>query len=156
MVPAADAPPVDVPVAEPEASVATPEPAGIGTSVRDGDFEFVVQGVEAGKAEIGGEYLSTKAQGQFVLVTVQVTNIGDKPGTFFGSNAKAVDSQGRGVSASTEAAIYLEDSNSLYEEINPGNSVTGTIVFDVPTGTSLDSIQLHDSMFSDGATVKLS
>ncbi len=48
--------------------------------VRDGKFEFVVTGVQPGLAEVGDNpYLTKKAQGQFVIVTVTVKNIGDKP-----------------------------------------------------------------------------
>lgn len=128
---------------------------GVGTPVRDGKFEFVVTSVEPGTPDIGDAPLTTKAQGQFVLVNVSVTNIGNEPQAFSGTDAKAFDSQGREFTASTSAAIYLPSSNSLYTPINPGNKVDGKIVFDVPVGTALTSIELHDSMFSDGVTVKL-
>ncbi|MGS0684604.1 DUF4352 domain-containing protein [Nakamurella sp. GG22] len=128
---------------------------GIGTSVRDGKFEFVVKSVEKGTPEIGTAPLSTKAQGQFVIVNVSVANIGDEPQSFSGSNAKAFDSQGREFTADSSAAIYMKDSNSLYVPINPGNKVDGKIVFDIPAGAKLTSIELKDSPFSDGVTVKL-
>jgi hypothetical protein len=137
----------------PEAAAAEP---GVGTAVRDGKFEFVVTSVEPGAAEIGEAPLTTKAQGQFVLVNVSVTNIGNEPQAFSGSDTKAFDSQGREFTASTSAAIYLPSSNSLYTPINPGNKVDGKVVFDVPAGTALTSIELHDSMFSDGVKVTLS
>jgi Domain of unknown function (DUF4352) len=136
------------------AEAAATEP-GVGTSVRDGKFEFVVASVEPGVAEIGTAPISTKAQGQFVLVNVSVSNIGNEPQSFSGTDTKAFDSQGREFTASSTAAIYLTDSNSLYTPINPGNSVVGKIVFDVPVGTALTSIELHDSMFSDGVKVQL-
>lgn len=129
--------------------------AGIGTPVRDGKFEFIVESVQPGQSEIGTEPLTTKAQGEFVTVTVKVTNTADQAQSFVGSTAKSHDAAGREFSASTTAAIYLPDSSSLYEQINPGNTVTGQIVFDVPAGTTLTSIELHDSMFSDGVSVQL-
>jgi len=140
------------PAGSPEAAAAAP---GVGTSVRDGKFEFVVTSVEPGVAEIGTAPLTTKAQGQFVLVNVSVANIGNEPQSFAGSDIKAFDSQGREFTASSTAAVYLADSNSLYTPINPGNSVVGKVVFDVPVGTELTSIELHDSMFSDGVKVAL-
>ena len=36
-----------------------------------------------------------------------------------------------------------------------GNTVKGTLVFDMPKGTEPASIELHDSPFSDGITVQL-
>ena len=118
----------------PAASSAAPAAAGIGTPVRDGKFEFVVQSVAPGVQTLGNQYINTTAQGEFILVTVKVTNTSDQPQTFSGSNCKAFDNAGRQLAPSTTAAIYLPDSNSLYTPINPGNSVVGTLVFDVPVG----------------------
>ncbi|RSM44161.1 hypothetical protein DMB66_52525 [Actinoplanes sp. ATCC 53533] len=39
--------------------------------------------------------------------------------------------------------------------MNPGNTVKGKLVFDVPEGTKLTSLELHDSLFSDGVQVNL-
>jgi hypothetical protein len=140
-----------------EPAAAAPAPATIGTAVRDGDFEFTVTGVERGKTQLGGEYLSTTAQGEFVLVNLTVRNIGNEPGTLFDQNTKLFDAQGREFRPSSSAAIYLpEQSNVIAQTINPGNQVSGTIVFDVPTGAQLASIQLHDSAFSGGVSVALS
>jgi hypothetical protein len=55
----------------------------------------------------------------------------------------------------TEASIYLEDSNTFLKDINPGNEINGTILFDLPKGAVPTSIELHDSAFSGGATITL-
>jgi hypothetical protein len=143
------------PAAPVAAAPAAPAVSGIGTAVRDGKFEFVVQSVAPGVKTLGNQYINTTAQGEFILVTVQVTNTSDQPQTFSGSNCKAFDNAGRQLAPSTTAAIYLPDSNSLYMPINPGNSVVGTLVFDVPVGSTLTSLELHDSAFSGGVTVQL-
>lgn len=137
------------------AAEAEPAPATIGTPVRDGDFEFVVQSVQPGQTKIGGDILNTKAQGEFVVVTIKVTNSSNEAQSFFGSNIKARDAANREFEADSTAAIYLPDSKSLYEKLNPGNSVTGQLVFDVPAGTKLSTLELHDSAFSDGVLVTL-
>lgn len=62
--------------------------------------------------------------------------------------------KGREFSSDTTAAIYLDDKVFL-NEINPGSAVKGTLVFDMPKGTQPASIELHDSPFSDGVTVRL-
>ena len=129
---------------------------GIGDKVRDGKFQFSVTKVKPGVAQIGGNDFGAKAQGQFVLVTVKVKNIGDEPQTLFGDN-QTLFIDGKKYSADTMAAIYLDESKSLMEEINPGNSLTGTIVFDVPkNATAFEKIELHDSAFSGGVDVDLS
>ncbi|MGY1842075.1 DUF4352 domain-containing protein [Modestobacter sp. SYSU DS0875] len=143
------------PTAEEIAVEEEPGNPGIGEPAADGKFNFVVNGVDCSTTEIGNEYLNTTAQGQFCIVDVAITNIGDKAQSFFGDNAKLFNAQGQEFSADSEAAIYLDDSSSLYEEINPGNSLTSKVVFDVPAGTVPTAIELHDSAFSGGVTVDL-
>lgn len=132
-----------------------PVGAGIGTPVRDGKFEFVVHGVEAGVPSVGtNEYLTEKAQGQFVLVRMTIRNIGDREQSFTTSAQKLIDPQGRQYSVDDIATITL-DQGVAFEQINPGNSVDATIVFDVPAGTVPAELQVHDSIFSGGESVRL-
>jgi hypothetical protein len=145
----ADAPSADAPSADAEA-------AGIGTAVRDGKFEFTVSGVDCSKTELGTAPMSTKAQGVFCLVSLNVANIGNEAQLFDASSQKALDAQGREFSADSGAGIYLGDAgNSFLEQLNPGSSVVGQLVYDVPAGTKLTEIELHDSPFSGGVKVAL-
>ncbi|KXO89442.1 DUF4352 domain-containing protein [Tsukamurella pseudospumae] len=131
--------------------------AGLNTAVRDGKFEFVVTGVEAGLAEVGDNpYLAKKAQGQFVVVSMTVKNIGTKPQSFSPSSQKLKDAQGRTFESDSMAQIALGDSDvPVWDNINPGNTVQVKVVFDMPKDASAASIELHDSMFSGGAKVAL-
>ncbi|WP_241249828.1 DUF4352 domain-containing protein [Rhodococcus sp. X156] len=129
--------------------------ATIGTPVRDGKFEFVVNAVQPGTPTVGSEPLQTTAQGQFVVVKLSVRNIGDRQQIFNQSAQKLIDQQGRELSTSTVAGAYL-DSNNFLAEINPGNSVDGTIVFDIPKDAVPTTLELHDSVFSGGVKVQLS
>ncbi|WP_182111389.1 MULTISPECIES: DUF4352 domain-containing protein [unclassified Actinotalea] len=128
---------------------------GVGATVADGKFEFVVTQVEVGVTRVGDDMFGQEAQGQFVLVHLTVTNIGDQAQYFDGSSQKALDAQGRTFSADTGAAIYLGDANSFLNQINPGNQVQGLVVFDVPVDATLTQLELHDSPFSGGVTVAL-
>ncbi|MEU4534350.1 DUF4352 domain-containing protein [Streptosporangium sp. NPDC023825] len=137
-----------------------PKPAkasepGMGDVVKDGKFAFKVTKTEK-KTEVGSEFLNKKAQGEFLLVRVTVKNIADEAQTFFGEAQKVYDAKGREYKADSEAALYLESSKSLYEQINPGNSVNGVILFDLPRGVTAVKIKLHDSLFSSGVEVELS
>ncbi|MEQ7011277.1 DUF4352 domain-containing protein [Actinopolymorpha sp. B17G11] len=156
--------PADAPAAKPAAGkvekpkvekpkVEAPKGAGIGQAVKDGDFTFTVTKVENGPARIGSEFLGTEAQGKFVFVHLKIANHGTEAGTFFGDNQYLIDTKGRKASADGEAAIYLEESKSLFEEINPGNTLSGIVVFDIPKDAVPASLELHDSMLSDGVTV---
>ena len=143
----------------PEAETpAAPEPGapGIGDPVRDGKFEFTVTGVKTGVAQVGGEYLSSQAQGAYTLVTLTITNVGDEPQTFSSSNVKGTDSQGRELDSDTTATLYADEGNdSWISAINPGNGITATVVFDIAATESLRSVTVHDSVFSGGSEVVL-
>jgi hypothetical protein len=136
-------------------SGSTDSAPGLNDAVRDGKFEFTVKKVDCGKTKIGTSMFGAKAQGQFCMVSVRVENIGDEAQSMFGENQLMFDQDGREFSADTEAAMYMDDAQTLWEEINPGNSINGVVVFDVPKNAVPTSIELHDSMFSDGVTVSL-
>jgi len=145
---AEDAASADQPAQEPAAD----EP-GLGDAVRDGKFEFVVTEVETGLSTIGESFSEQEAQGQFVLVHISVTNIGDRAQTLFDNDQVLVDEQGREHSTSS-ASIWLDEGLWL-DEINPGNSMSGVLLYDIPADAVPTALELHDSMFSDGVTVAL-
>jgi hypothetical protein len=126
-------------------------------AARDGKFEFVVKGVECGKTTIGtNEYLKKDAQGQFCLMTVSVKNIGNEAQGFFGSNQKLLNAQNQQYAADDAAGVYVDQNYStLFSNINPGNSVEGVVVFDIPKDQTPVTAQLHDSAFSSGVKVNL-
>jgi hypothetical protein len=129
---------------------------GIGREYRDGKFSFTVTKIKKGVRRVGDQYFGQTAQGQFVLVSVTVRNVGDEARTFDSSSQKLTDSQGRDFDADGEATIIMgKESNAFLKDINPGNGVKGILIFDVPKGVKLKSLELHDSMFSGGVTVPL-
>ena len=131
--------------------------AKIGDPARDGMFEFTVQKVKCGVSKVGNDFLNEKAQGQFCLVTVKVANIGKEPRTFTDSNQKAFGADGAEYATNAVAGMYANEKNETFlNEINPGNQVTGVLVFDIPKNATLAKIELHDSAFSGGVTVELS
>ncbi|GAA2588480.1 DUF4352 domain-containing protein [Actinomadura fulvescens] len=130
--------------------------AKIGQEARDGKFAFTVTKVKPGVRKVGSGILAEKPQGEFVLVAVTVKNIGDEAQMFIDSEQKGVDSGGKEYTPSTEAGVVLNDKTQAFlSDINPGNSVKGLLAFDVPKGTRLTSLELHDSAFSGGVTVSL-
>lgn len=138
-------------------SVADPQVAGIGQPVRDGKFEFTVTGLECGATSVGDEFINEQAQGQFCMLSVTVSNIGDEAQALFGDNQYLLDDQDREFSADTVATFTSNpEGQAVFEEINPGNQLSGTIVFDVPADATISSARLHDSAFSNGVEVALS
>ncbi|MGW9567554.1 DUF4352 domain-containing protein [Rhodococcus hoagii] len=154
-------PAASAPASAPEPAPA-PAPApkktvpGMGTPVRDGKFEFVVTDVATGLSTVGDNpFLTEKAQGQFVIVTMTVQNTADKPKGLSPSDQEMYDTQGRKFTADTMAGIALGSDVSVWDEINPGNKVTMKVVFDMPADAVPAEIELHDSMFSGGTRVAL-
>lgn len=130
--------------------------AGIGTEVRDGKFAFTVTSVETGQTQAGtNPYANKVPQGQFVFVNVDVKNIGNEPQAYFGGNQKLIDAQGREFADDAEAEVYANEGNYTIGDINPGNTASVVLVFDIPADAQPKTLELHDSMFSNGATVNI-
>jgi hypothetical protein len=136
----------------------SPTAVSAGSAVRDGKFEFQVLNIthasQAGDPG-GNPYEQAKAQGEFIIVTLSVKNIGGEPQSYFGDNQKLIDSSGRQYSATSDADMFMNSNNGT-GDINPGNSIQVSVAIDVPPGTVPSKLQLHDSAFSGGATVLLS
>jgi hypothetical protein len=129
---------------------------GLNQAAQDGKFEFTVTGVDCSKNTLGADPVATQATGVFCLVNVSVANIGDEAQTLDSTSQYGYDAAGKKYSTDTEAAFYLENGgDTLFEQLNPGTSVDGVLIFDVPAGTQLTKLELHDSAFSGGVTVNL-
>jgi hypothetical protein len=141
-------------------SKATGKPAtgvGLGRPARDGNFQFTVERVRCGLTKVGtSSYLSKRAQGQFCVVTLTVKNVKTDPQTLNDFDQKAFVG-GASYEADSAAAVYVNGAESglWLTNINPGNAVTGQLVFDIPRGATLTKLELHDSAFSGGVEVDL-
>lgn len=124
---------------------------------RDGKFEFTVTSVECGKTSAGtNQYLQKQAQGQFCFVNVTVKNIGNEAQTFDSSSQYLYDAANAKFSADGTASLYANPEGSTFlNQINPGNSVSGILVFDLPKDKTPVTAELHDSAFSGGVKVSL-
>ena len=132
---------------------------GIGSKVRDGKFQFTVTRVShrhsVGDTSLG---LGETAQGRFTVLHVKVTNIGNVSQTLDDSAQYVYDSHGRKYDADSTADIDANNNNGggvFFNDINPGNTVHGVILFDLPKGDKAVKAELHDSAFSGGVTVSL-
>ena len=140
-------------------SSGTATAAGIGSKVRDGKFQFVVTRVTHVKS-VGdtAQGLGDTAQGEYTVLNVIVTNIGNQAQTLDDSSQYVYDGKGRQFSADTSADIDGNGSNGggvFLKQINPGDSVNGKIYFDLPQSARAVRADLHDSAFSDGVSVSL-
>lgn len=140
-----------------------PQPAtpGLNQEARDGKFAFTVTSFICGETEItqaDNSYENAQAQGQFCLMNVNVKNIGSVAQTFDASSQYVYDAGSKQYSSSSDGTIAANPSNSdfaIYETVNPGVNVSGTIAFDLPKGVTPTYAKLHDSGASNGVRVNL-
>jgi hypothetical protein len=127
--------------------------AGVGQEVRDGNFSFVIAGIERVDviADPDIPQLRKAAQGEYVVVKMTVTNVGAETQTFWASFNTLSDGS-TVYQSDDEALVYLD--NTMVD-LKPGDSIDTAAVFDVPKGTDVESVELHDGPFSDGVTVGL-
>jgi hypothetical protein len=138
-------------------SAAKAQAADMGTKVRDGKFEFIVTGVERpGKTLAGKTGKTLTAKGEFVIVRVNVTNIGKEAQTPNCSCQLLSDNTGQKFRPSS-AILSTKEALKFVQLIEPGETVTGVLVlFDVAPGSKVVNIELHDTPLSPGVKVKLS
>lgn len=149
------------PATKSEAAVPTARPTvsrapGIGAKVRDGDFEFKVSKVDCGRTTVTNGILKTTADGKFCVVSMTVRNLGDESKLFSSKIQHAYDAAGTKFTDDDLADFYANDNSQTFlKEIAPGRAVGKKIVFDVPAGTDLTVLELHESIFSSGVRVSL-
>jgi hypothetical protein len=139
-------------------AVATATTAKIGEEARDGKFAFTVTGVKCGEPSVtdSSGYLTKKAQGQYCLLTLSVNNIGDKQQLFSESDQKLLNASSQQYSPDSTATLYNSGNSDVFlSQINPGNTVSGVLVYDIPVGHTPVTAELHDSSLSSGIKVNL-
>jgi hypothetical protein len=126
----------------------------LGTPVRDGNLQFVVSQVHCGVTQVGGGLVKRTPKGQYCLAQVRVKNVKDDARTLYEPFQKLVDSAGNKHSADISMRLVFRD-QTLWDKVEPGRQVSGTMVFDVPVGVRAESLELHDGIASGGVTVRL-
>jgi len=135
-----------------------PATATIGKSVRDGKLAFIVTSMQPPSKTLTDRFGTTKtAEGVFVIVRVNATNIGYDPRTLTATDQFLVNDKGQRFAPSSAISSLAGAETIFLEKINPGHTVNDApLLFDVPSGTTIAGVELHDSLSSTGVTVKLS
>ena len=81
-------------------------------------------------------------------------NVKQDARTLFEPFQKLHDSAGEKHSAEVAARLYYRD-QTLWDQLRPGDSVSGTMVFDIPADRKAVALELHDGIASGGVTVRL-
>lgn len=143
-----------------EKIVAKPKIFKLGDEIIAGEFKWKITRVTKQKEigqDLAGTFLGVKADGEFLILDVEVENIGKSANILSDSFVKLVDNQGREFTADTAASIYLKQGSSLiFDTINPGIVKKGKIVFDVPVDLTVVDVKISGSLATSSFyTVKL-
>ena len=139
-------------------NAATPK---INQPANDGKFQFTITSFTCGETQVtqpDAPDITSQAQGQFCSMGLTVKNIGSVAQDFDASSQFIFDSTAKQYSYSSDATITANPTSSQFpvlETVNPGNSVSGTVVFDIPKGVTPTTATLHDSSASGGVKVSL-
>jgi hypothetical protein len=135
---------------------------GLNQEADDGSFGFTVTGIDCGQTTItapSNQYETATAQGQFCVLHFTIKNIKDKSQSYDSSTQYVYSVTGTQYVPSTdiEAQIAANDGSNCPDDpaVNPGVSMTCSVAFDVPAGTTPAYAMLHDSSLSGGVKVKL-
>jgi hypothetical protein len=127
--------------------------SGSGPQASDGGLTFAVTGVEtAPSVQYQDAPVEKTAQGEFLIVHLTVLNSGDAQGTFLATLQK-LKAGGTTYNIDDEATAYL---NGTWADLNPGDTAEVAIAFDVPPGTSAESLEVHGEPIGAGVEVPLS
>ncbi|CAM3701235.1 hypothetical protein [Nocardiopsis rhodophaea] len=122
-----------------------PEPA----SASDGVFEYAVTGTDRSGTykddDLGEAY---RAGGEFVIISISAGHVGNSPASPAAAAGEitAYDADGRSYAPFSDHLPYVD-------EVNPGNTATYSVVFDVPKGTELVVLQMSGYEAPDVATI---
>lgn len=131
---------------------------GLNQPATSDDLTFTVTNVAKAQT-LGSQYTKKDAQGTFYIVTVKIENTGKKTVTFDSSMAKVVDSEGReferSIDGQTAKGMSEGKVDLFLQQIQPSLSLTGDLVFDLPTTVSNPQLLVKGGLFSKGARINL-
>lgn len=126
-------------------SGSTPKAAPAGTAVHDDGIQFTITTWQQGATRTRDGVFSDIAQGEFVIVKFEASNISDEPQDYTLSEQRLIDDQGR----------EFEPISSGHNRLNPGFTEDESLAFDVPKGTVATAVEFKSGYFGSGVRVKL-
>lgn len=124
----------------------------------------IVVGKTETKESVGDNQFSKKVATDgavFKLIEITLTNNQKDAITIDTSSFELIDSKNREFSPSTEAQFALESSMAdkkesfLFKKLNPGLSITGVVVFEVPEDAEVVSMKARGGMTGKQITLKV-
>lgn len=132
--------------------------AKLNDTVSDKDLAFTATNVSTAKS-LGNSYTKKEAQGTFYIVTLNVKNTGKETATIDSSMIKITDSQGRkfdrSIEGQTAKGLSQGKVDMFLQQVQPGLSVTGDIVFDLPDDATDLKLLVKGGLFGTEKQISL-
>lgn len=106
----------------------------VGDRVVSGDIAYTITDVQT-TPTLSNDYSSTSADGVFLIVDMDIENIGKETITMSSNYVKLFDTQERVFESDSDAWMYIDNENNLLlKQLQPGLKTWGRTIFDVPKG----------------------
>ncbi len=132
--------------------------AKVGETVQDGDIAFTATDVTAATT-LGSQYTKKTAQGMFYVVSLKIENKGKETKTIDSSMITLTDSQGRtfdrSIDGQTAKGMARGKVDLFLQQVQPGLSVNGDIVFDIPKDAAGLKLLVKGGYFGKGQAIDL-
>ncbi len=132
--------------------------AKVGEPAQDGDLAFTATDVTTASS-LGNQYTQKDAQGMFLVVTLKIENKGKETKTVDSSMIILTDSQGRkfdrSIEGQTAKGLSQGKVDLFLQQVQPGLSVTGDIVFDIPKDAAGLKLLVKGGLFGKAQEIDL-
>lgn len=132
--------------------------AKLNEPVQDGDLAFTATTVETATA-LGNQFTKKDAQGMFQIITLKIENKGKETKTVDSSMISLTDSQGRkfdrSIEGQTAKGLSQGKVDLFLQQVQPGLSVSGDIVFDIPKEATGLKLFVKGGLFGKGQEIDL-
>ena len=122
----------------------------VGDAIENAGTTYKVTKVDTtktiGDPDLGG----ARADGMFVVVSLELTNNKDETKTFTDSSAKIETSDGKKYETSDKAVLSFADESLLLKDIQPDLTTKGKLAFELPEGKVSGSTLVIEDLFGDG------
>ena len=119
--------------------------------------EYTVNSVNA-YSELGGQFTSEQASGVYAVVEIEMTNQTDETVDISSNHLKLVNSENQQFDAAVGAGVYADSDSRVqsesiaFEQLNPGLSTSGAVIFDVNPGSTYDLLVKPLGLFSSASS----
>lgn len=139
------------------ASKPTPTKQELSKEGISSNVKIVVEGLQT-IDQVGNEFTNAKAQGIFKILKVSITNNQNDAITVDSNSFKLLDDKKREFSGSSEGQTELEMQNKtalFFKSVNPGNTLEGYLIFDVPKDATGLVLQARGGMTGSPILLKI-